>query len=117
MYVIVGAAVGPRLERDLAALLPLQYEDGGCSWIYYKYGSSGMKIGNRGQAGGEAGEGEGEGEEVVEKRELVEITPLPLPQLPVTAAHVRYTRPDNNRSFVVYFINCRYLRCEDEPGK
>jgi hypothetical protein len=49
MRVIVGAAVGLRLERDLAALLPLQYEDGGWgpSWIY-KYGSSGIKIGNRG---------------------------------------------------------------------
>ena len=49
MRVIVGAAVGLRLERDLATLLPLQYEDGGWgpSWIY-KYGSSGIKIGNRG---------------------------------------------------------------------
>ena len=49
MRVIVGAGVGLRLERDLAALLPLQYEDGGWgpSWIY-KYGSSGIKIGNRG---------------------------------------------------------------------
>jgi hypothetical protein len=49
MRVIVGAAVGLRLERDLAALLPLQCEDGGWgpSWIY-KYGSSGIKIGNRG---------------------------------------------------------------------
>jgi hypothetical protein len=49
MRVIVGAAVGLRLERDLAALLPLQYEDGGWGpgWIY-KYGSSGIKIGNRG---------------------------------------------------------------------
>ena len=49
MRVIVGAAVGLRLERDLAALLPLQYEDGGWEpgWIY-KYGSSGIKIGNRG---------------------------------------------------------------------
>ena len=49
MRVIVGAAVGLRLERDLAALLPLQYEDGGWGpgWIY-KYGSSNIKIGNRG---------------------------------------------------------------------
>ena len=49
MRVVVGASVGLRLERDLAALLPLQYEDGGWgpSWIY-KYGSSGIKIGNRG---------------------------------------------------------------------
>ena len=49
MRMIAGAAVGLRLERDLAALLPLQYEDGGWgpSWIY-KYGSSGIKIGNRG---------------------------------------------------------------------
>ena len=49
MRMIAGAAVRLRLERDLAALLPLQYEDGGWgpSWIY-KYGSSGIKIGNRG---------------------------------------------------------------------
>ena len=49
MRVIAGSAVGLRLERDLAELLPLQYEDGGWgpSWIY-KYGSSGIKIGNRG---------------------------------------------------------------------
>jgi len=49
MRVLVGAAVGLRLERDLRELLPLQCEDGGWgpSWIY-KYGSSGIKIGNRG---------------------------------------------------------------------
>jgi hypothetical protein len=37
------------MERDLAALLPMQCEDGGweLSWVY-KYGSSGLKIGNRG---------------------------------------------------------------------
>ena len=49
MRVLVGAAVGLRMERDLAALLPLQCEDGGWGpgWIY-KYGSSDIKIGNRG---------------------------------------------------------------------
>jgi hypothetical protein len=49
MRVLVGAAVGLRMERDLAALLPLQWEDGGWgpSWIY-KYPSSGVKVGNRG---------------------------------------------------------------------
>ena len=49
MRVLAGAVVGLRMERDLAALLPLQCEDGGWepSWIY-KYGSSGIKIGNRG---------------------------------------------------------------------
>ncbi|KAH9972460.1 hypothetical protein BGW80DRAFT_1252735 [Lactifluus volemus] len=49
MRVLAGAVVGLRMERDLAALLPLQREDGGWepSWIY-KYGSSGVKIGNRG---------------------------------------------------------------------
>ena len=49
MRVLAGAAVGLRMERDLAALLPLQYEDGGWGpgWVY-KYGSSGLKIGNRG---------------------------------------------------------------------
>ena len=49
MRVLAGAAVGLRMERDLAALLPLQQEDGGWepSWVY-KYGSSGLKLGNRG---------------------------------------------------------------------
>jgi hypothetical protein len=49
MRVLAGAAVGLRMERDLAALLPLQCEDGGWepSWVY-KYGTSGIKIGNRG---------------------------------------------------------------------
>ena len=49
MRVLVGAEVGLRMERDLAALLPLQCEDGGWGpgWIY-KYGSSDIKIGNRG---------------------------------------------------------------------
>jgi hypothetical protein len=49
MRVLAGVVVGLRMERDLAALLPLQCEDGGWgpSWIY-KYGSSGIKIGNRG---------------------------------------------------------------------
>ena len=49
MRVLVGAAVGLRMERDLAAMLPLQCEDGGWGpgWIY-KYGSSDIKIGNRG---------------------------------------------------------------------
>jgi hypothetical protein len=49
MRVIAGAEVGLRMERDLAALLPLQWEDGGweAGWVY-KYGTSGVKIGNRG---------------------------------------------------------------------
>lgn len=49
MRVLAGAAVGLRMERDLAALLPLQHEDGGWepSWVY-KYGSSDLKLGNRG---------------------------------------------------------------------
>jgi len=49
MRVLAGAAVGLRMERDLAALLPLQCEDGGWepSWVY-RYGSSGLKLGNRG---------------------------------------------------------------------
>ena len=49
MRVLAGAVVGVRMERDLATLLPLQCEDGGWdpSWIY-KYGSSDIKIGNRG---------------------------------------------------------------------
>ncbi|KAI0301025.1 HAD-like domain-containing protein [Multifurca ochricompacta] len=49
MRVLAGSIVGLRMERDRAALLPLQCEDGGweASWIY-KYGSSGVKIGNRG---------------------------------------------------------------------
>ncbi|KAH8988101.1 HAD-like domain-containing protein [Lactarius akahatsu] len=49
MRVLAGSIVGLRLAHDLALLLPLQCEDGGWgpSWIY-KYGSSGVKIGNRG---------------------------------------------------------------------
>ena len=49
MRVLAGAAVGLRMERDLAALLPLQCEDGGWGlcWIY-KHGLSDVKIGNRG---------------------------------------------------------------------
>lgn len=49
MRVLAGTVVGLRLEHELALLLPLQCEDGGWGpgWIY-KYGSSGIKIGNRG---------------------------------------------------------------------
>ena len=49
MRVLAGAAVGLRMERDLAALLPLQCEDGGWepSWMYRLH-TSGDKIGNRG---------------------------------------------------------------------
>jgi hypothetical protein len=49
MRVLAGAVVGLRMERDLAALLPLQCEDGGwdLSWVY-KQGSPDIKIGNRG---------------------------------------------------------------------
>ncbi|KAH9164229.1 Haloacid dehalogenase-like hydrolase-domain-containing protein, partial [Lactarius sanguifluus] len=49
MRVLAGTVVGLRLTHDLTLLLPLQCEDGGWgpSWIY-KYGSSGVKIGNRG---------------------------------------------------------------------
>ncbi|KAF8265532.1 hypothetical protein EI94DRAFT_317696 [Lactarius quietus] len=49
MRVLAGAAVDLRLDHDLAQLLPLQCEDGGWGqgWMY-KYGSSGIKIGNRG---------------------------------------------------------------------
>ena len=73
MRVLVGTAVGLRMERDLAALLPLQCEDGGWGlcWIY-RYGSSDVKIGNRGLttalalnaiAGAGAGEVSDKGEE------------------------------------------------------
>ncbi|KAH9034151.1 HAD-like domain-containing protein [Lactarius hengduanensis] len=49
MRVLAGTVVGLRLAHDLALLLPLQREDGGWGpgWMY-KYGSSGVKIGNRG---------------------------------------------------------------------
>ena len=49
MRVLAGAVVGVRMERDLAALLPMQCEDGGwdLSWVY-KLGSLDVKIGNRG---------------------------------------------------------------------
>jgi hypothetical protein len=112
MRVIVGAAVGLRMERDLAALLPLQCEDGGWEpgWIY-KYGSSGIKIGNRGlttalalnaiaalyppqaQSQQEKRELGLEKEMEMEKNKLlkgqsfctVEISPLLPPQLPATS--------------------------------
>ncbi|KAH9021543.1 hypothetical protein EDB84DRAFT_1565257 [Lactarius hengduanensis] len=46
---LAGSVVGLRLAHGLALLLPPQCEDGvwGASWMY-KYGSSGVKIGNRG---------------------------------------------------------------------
>ncbi|KAH9167543.1 hypothetical protein EDB89DRAFT_1997211 [Lactarius sanguifluus] len=50
MCVLAGTVVvGLRLAHDVALLLPLQCEDSswGASWMY-KYGSSGVKIGNRG---------------------------------------------------------------------
>ncbi|KAG6911133.1 hypothetical protein DXG01_003873 [Tephrocybe rancida] len=49
MRIIVTDFVGIRNEVDLRALLPLQQEDGGweIGWMY-KYGSSGIRIGNRG---------------------------------------------------------------------
>jgi hypothetical protein len=49
MRVITCAAVGIKNEIDLRALLSRQCEDGGWEngWIY-KYGSSGIAIGNRG---------------------------------------------------------------------
>ncbi|TFK75393.1 HAD-like protein [Pluteus cervinus] len=49
MRILVCDFVGIRDEIDLRALLPLQCDDGGweIGWIY-KYGSSGIKIGNRG---------------------------------------------------------------------
>ncbi|KAL4263544.1 HAD-like protein [Pleurotus pulmonarius] len=49
MRVLVCDSVGLRDEVDLRSLLPLQCEDGGweIGWIY-KYGSSEIKIGNRG---------------------------------------------------------------------
>ncbi|KAG5342688.1 hypothetical protein C0989_010656 [Termitomyces sp. Mn162] len=49
MRIIVTDFVGIRNEVDLRALLPLQCEDGGweIGWMY-KYGSSGIRIGNRG---------------------------------------------------------------------
>jgi hypothetical protein len=55
MRVLAGAALGLRMERDLAALLPLQCEDGGweLGWVYkhrqpHASSSSRGKIGNRG---------------------------------------------------------------------
>jgi len=49
MRVIACASVGIRDEMDLRTLLNLQQEDGGweSGWMY-KYGSSGINIGNRG---------------------------------------------------------------------
>ncbi|KAH8996493.1 hypothetical protein EDB86DRAFT_3077092 [Lactarius hatsudake] len=46
---LAGSVIGLRLAHDLALLLPLKCEDGGWDprWMY-KYGSPGVKIGNRG---------------------------------------------------------------------
>ena len=48
MRVLAGMVVGVRLEREVAERRPLQYEDGG--WgpsRLYRYGKSGIKIGNQ----------------------------------------------------------------------
>jgi hypothetical protein len=49
MRVVACASVGIRDEMDLRTLLALQLEDGGweACWMY-RYGSSGIKVGNRG---------------------------------------------------------------------
>lgn len=49
MRVLAGMAVGVRLDREMAEMVLMQEEDGGwgACWVY-KYGSSGIKIGNRG---------------------------------------------------------------------
>ena len=49
MRICTCAYLGLRNDIDLRALLPLQCEDGGweVGWVY-KYGSSGINIGNRG---------------------------------------------------------------------
>ncbi|KAG5635632.1 hypothetical protein H0H81_010566 [Sphagnurus paluster] len=51
MRIIISDFIGITNEVDLRALLPLQCEDGGweIGWMY-KYGSSGIRIGNRGLA-------------------------------------------------------------------
>jgi hypothetical protein len=49
MRILVCDFVGIQNDIDLRALLPLQCEDGGWEIGYiYKYGSSGIRIGNRG---------------------------------------------------------------------
>ena len=49
MRILACAFLGIRNEIDVRALLPLQCEDGGWEIGYiYKYGSSGIRIGNRG---------------------------------------------------------------------
>ncbi len=49
MRILAGIAVGLRLEREVAELLPLQCEDGGWGLCWaYRFGVSGIKIGNRG---------------------------------------------------------------------
>ena len=49
MRILACDSVGIRNEIDLRTLLPLQCEDGGWEIGYiYKYGSSGIRIGNRG---------------------------------------------------------------------
>ncbi|KAG6861091.1 hypothetical protein C0995_004028 [Termitomyces sp. Mi166 len=89
MRIIVTDFVGIRNEVDLRALLPLQCEDGGweIGWMY-KYGSSGIRIGNRGLTTALA----------IKAIEAMSAPSIPLSQPPSPNLVVSPTPPSNVKS-------------------
>jgi len=81
MRVLACASVGIRDEMDLRTLLSLQQEDGGweAGWMY-KYGSSGISIGNRGLTTALA-------INAIEALNHLPQTPLYQPQLPILKSY------------------------------
>ena len=89
MRVLASASVGIRDEMDLRTLLSLQQEDGGweAGWMY-KYGSSGINIGNRGLTTALA-------INAIEALNHLPQTPLYQPQLPVLKSYrISIVSPD-----------------------
>jgi hypothetical protein len=90
MRVLACASVGIRDEMDLRTLLSLQQEDGGwgAGWMY-KYGSSGINIGNRGLTTALA-------INAIEALNHLPQTPLYQPQLPVLKSYrISIVSPDH----------------------
>ena len=90
MRVLACASVGIRDEMDLRTLLTLQQEDGGwgAGWMY-KYGSSGINIGNRGLTTALA-------VNAIEALNHLPRTPLYQPQLPAPKSYrISIVSPDH----------------------
>lgn len=90
MRILACASVGIRDEMDLRTLLTLQQEDGGwgAGWMY-KYGSSGINIGNRGLTTALA-------VNAIEALNHLPRTPLYQPQLPAPKSYrISIVSPDN----------------------